>query len=276
MQKILYHNILSQMQAFYDTFYTKPKRGRKPKISLPQIATLFLMSYITNAPVLTLARLFISPSIRSYQIFRKAKIKQVYRFLRDFLLWKTTMLILLKTLSGKKLRLVVDGTILPVANVNRARTHRIKRFAGRVFWAKRKRNIYSPHYKRRVKWEELYYGVLVMVLCDETGVVYDIWFKPGNWHEVRAYEERKRRSSWFRYLVSSSEVYGDRGYRGVDGVLICDAKEDKALRQVVEGVIGAVKGFNFVSRWRKGITLLSYLYAYAIGYSFFRRAYVWS
>ena len=57
---------------------------------------------------------------------------------------------------------------------------------------------------------------------------------------------------------------------------MCDAKEDKALRQVVGEVIGAVKGFNFVSRWRKGITLLSYLYAYAIGYSFFRRAYVWS
>ncbi|MEM4732123.1 MAG: hypothetical protein QXO48_03150 [Desulfurococcaceae archaeon] len=50
--------------------------------------------------------------------------------------------------------------------MNKARTHRIKRFAGRVFWTKRK--------------------------------------------------------------------------------LICDAKEDKALRQVVEGVIGAVKGFNFV------------------------------
>jgi len=173
------------MQTFYYAFYTKPKRGRKPKISLPQIATLFLMSYITNAPVLTLARLFISPSIKSYQIFRKTKIKQVYRFLRDFPLWKTTMIILLKTLSGKKLRLIVDGTILPVANVNRARSR-------------------------------------------------------------------------------------------VDGVLICDAKEDKALRQVVDGVIGAVKGLNFVSRWRKGITLLSYLCAYALGYSFFRRAYLWS
>ncbi len=79
------------------------------------------------------------------------------------------MIILLKTLSGKKLRLIVDGTILPVANVNRARTQRIKRFAGGVFWAKRKRNIYSQHYKGRVKWEELYYGVLLMVLCDETG-----------------------------------------------------------------------------------------------------------
>ncbi len=59
-------------------------------------------------------------------------------------------------------------------------------------------------------------------------------------------------------------------------MLIWDAKEEKALRQVVERVIGAVKGLNFVSRWRKGITLLSYLYAYAIGYSFFRRVYIWS
>ena len=75
--------------------------------------------------------------------------------------------------------------------MNRARTQRIKRFAGGVFWAKRKRNIYSQHYKGRVKWEELYYGVLVMVLCDESGVVYDIWFKPGNWHEVRAYKQGK-------------------------------------------------------------------------------------
>jgi len=29
MQRIFYHNILSQMQTFYDAFYTKPKRGRK-------------------------------------------------------------------------------------------------------------------------------------------------------------------------------------------------------------------------------------------------------
>ncbi len=69
-----------------------------------------------------------------------------------------------------------------------------------------------------------------MVLCDEDGVAYDIWFKLGSWHEVRAYEERKIRSRWFRYLVSGNEVYDDRGYRGVEGVLICNAKEDKALR----------------------------------------------
>ena len=30
-----------------------------------------------------------------------------------------------------------------------------------------------------------------------------------------------------------------------------------------------------ISRWRKGITLLAYLYGYAIGYSFFRKSQIW-
>lgn len=263
------------MQAFYQIACKKPRAGRKPKVSLPQIATIFLMSYITNSPVLTLARLFISSSIKSYHIFRKHRIKQVYHFLRQFLLWKLNVLIALKIASGKRLKLMVDGTILPVANVNRARTQRIRRFAGKVFWAKRSRNLYSQHYRKMVEWDEVYYGVLVMVLCDEDGVVYDVWFKPGSWHEVRAYRERLNRSVWFRGLVERYEVYGDRGYRRVEGVLVCKDKESKGLRQVVEAVIGAVKGFNAVSRWRKGITLLTYLYAYAIGFSFFRRSRLW-
>jgi hypothetical protein len=39
-----------------------------------------------------------------------------------------------------------------------------------------------------------------------------------------------------------------------------------------EGVNSQIKVFNQVSRWRKGITLLAYLYGYAIGYSFFRKS----
>ncbi len=70
------------------------------------------------------------------------------------------------------------------------------------------------------------------------------------------------------------ETAHDRRYSGVEGVSICNAKEDNALRQVLEGVIGVVKNFNSVSRWRMGKTLLSYLYAYAIGYSFFKRSYI--
>ncbi|MCS7165581.1 MAG: hypothetical protein RMJ51_04850 [Candidatus Calescibacterium sp.] len=107
-------------------------------------------------------------------------------------------MLILKFLSGKKLKLIVDSKILPVANTNRARTQR---------------NLYSTHYGKRVQFEELYYGVLVMVLCD------------------------KAKSAWLRNLVGLAEVYGDRGY-----------KEDKSIRQVVEGVISCVKSFNAVGR----------------------------
>ncbi|MCS7307197.1 MAG: hypothetical protein NZ526_01460 [Aquificaceae bacterium] len=48
------------------------------------------------------------------------------------------------------------------------------------------------------------------------------------------------------------------------------SKEDKLIRQVVEGVLGCVKSFNDISRLKKGITLLDYLYGYSIAYSFFR------
>ncbi|MCS7164699.1 MAG: hypothetical protein RMJ51_00215 [Candidatus Calescibacterium sp.] len=75
-----------------------------------------------------------------------------------------------------------------------------------------------------MQFEELYYGVLVMVLCD------------------------KAKSGWFRNLVELAEVYGDRGY-----------KEYKSIRQVVEGVISCVKSFNAVSRWKKGITKMLWL-----------------
>ena len=67
----------------------------------------------------------------------------------------------------------MDGTILEVANLNRARTQRIKRFSGKTFWGKKKRNLYSEHYKEKVRFEEMYYGV-----------VYDLWFHPASYHRV--------------------------------------------------------------------------------------------
>ena len=54
---------------------------------------------------------------------------------------------------------------------------RIKRFSGKAFWGKKKRNLYSEHYKGKVRFEERYYGVLV-------GVVYDLWFHPASYHRV--------------------------------------------------------------------------------------------
>ncbi|MCS6876424.1 MAG: hypothetical protein NZM36_06160, partial [Aquificaceae bacterium] len=66
----LYHEVLSQVEAFCNLTKPKPKAGRKPKISDQQIMTLFILSYLTHSPVLTLARLLIDPSINSYHIFR--------------------------------------------------------------------------------------------------------------------------------------------------------------------------------------------------------------
>jgi len=79
----------------------------------------------------------------------------------------------------KEKKLLIDGTILDVANVYRAMINRIRRFSGNKFWAKRKRRLYSPHYKRMIEFEELRYGVLVMVLCNEDGFIYDIWYSYG-------------------------------------------------------------------------------------------------
>ncbi|MCS7307402.1 MAG: hypothetical protein NZ526_02495 [Aquificaceae bacterium] len=132
--------------------------------------TLFILSYVTYSPVLTLAKLLIDPSINPYHIFRKARQKRIHSLLRQFMLWKVQIMLVLKFLSGKKVKLIIDGTILLVANTNKARTQRTRRFSDKVFWTKRRRNLHSVHYGRIVQFEELYYGVLVMVLCMTYGL----------------------------------------------------------------------------------------------------------
>ena len=92
--------------------------------------------------------------------------------------------------------------------------------------------------------------MLMMVLCDRWGRVYDVWISFGCVLEVRAFRERKRRSFWFRKLVESCVVYGDWGYRGCEGVIVCDCREMRAKRQVGEGVISQIKLFNAGSGWR--------------------------
>jgi hypothetical protein len=89
---------------------------------------------------------------------------------------------------------------------------------------------------------------------------------------VRSLRIRYRKSKWLRFLVDSFGFMGDRGYRGCEYVEVCESKEQKGIRQAVEGVNSQIKVFNRVSKWRKVITLLAYLYGYAIGYSFFRKS----
>ena len=71
----------------------------------------------------------------------------------------------------------------------------------------------------------------------------DVWISFGSVHEVRAFRERKRRSLWFWKLVESCVVYGDRGYRGCEGVIVCGSREKRASRvgdviylQIVESI----------------------------------------
>ena len=66
-------------------------------------------------------------------------------------------------------------------------------------------------------------------------------------------------------------VYGDRGYRGCEGGIGWDSREMRAIRQVGEDVISQMKLFNAGSGWRTLTCVLVYTYAYAIGYSYYRR-----
>ena len=112
--------------------------------------------------------------------------------------------------------------------------------------------------------------MLMMVLCDREGRVFDVWITFGSVHEVRAFRERKKWCLWVRELGENCVGYGDRGYRGCDGVIVCGSREMRAKRQV-EGVISQIKLFNAGSGWRTLTCVLVYTYAYAIGYSFYRR-----
>ena len=52
---------------------------------------------------------------------------------------------------------------------------------------------------------------------------------------------------------------------------MCDSREMRAKRQVVEGVISQIKLFNAGSGWGTLTCVLVYVYAYAIGYSYYWR-----
>ena len=82
--------------------------------------------------------------------------------------------------------------IVVLANVNRARTLKIRRVRGKVWWAKRRMKIVRRDNGKVVEFEEGKYGMLMMVLCDREGKVYDVWITFGSMHEVRAFRERKK------------------------------------------------------------------------------------
>ena len=74
----------------------------------------------------------------------------------------------------------------------------LRRVRGKVWWAKRRRKIVRRDKGKVVEFEEVRYGMLMLVLCDREGSVYDVWITFGCGHEVGAFRERKKRSLWFR------------------------------------------------------------------------------
>ena len=279
----IYKALCKYLKAFCLTYiyYYNKKRGRKPKIEDWEIAAAFITCYLDKSSVLKFLQLYVDDTIRSWNVFRKNRIRRVYKILRKFMLFVGLLKVLTKLyieitasiIFGKVMeieeKLVVDGTILDVANVNRARTQRIKRLSGKSFWVRRKRKLYSVHYKKKIEFEELHYGILAMVLADLKGIVLDIWYLPASVHENKALKEREEKSLYLKTLLGQYKVLGDKAYKGNKKVEVCNSKPLKALKQIIETTIGGVKGF-FYSRWRKGITLLTYLYGLSIGFSFLR------
>ena len=85
--------------------------------------------------------------------------------------------------------------------------------------------------------------MLMMVLCDREGRIYDVWISFGSVHEVRAFRERKRRSLWFRKLVESCVVYGDRALE-VKGRTFIEGQRNMSLElcNINIGTEGKEKG----------------------------------
>jgi hypothetical protein len=121
---------------------SKKKADRPPKVYDLQLAALYIISYILNTPILTLARFLICPSIQSWYLFRKSKSEKVYKILRKYWLRRITIIMILKIVFVKKRKFIVDGTIIEVARLNRVKTKKIKKsFRKKILGKKKEENI---------------------------------------------------------------------------------------------------------------------------------------
>jgi hypothetical protein len=75
----LYQMVLKSLTFYLGVDQEKKRAGRPPKVSDLQLCALFILSYITNTPVFTLAKSLIDPNIKSYHLFRKTRTQKVYR-----------------------------------------------------------------------------------------------------------------------------------------------------------------------------------------------------
>jgi len=104
----LYQQALLSISVVLPDREKQVKVGRPPKVSDLQIACLYVMSYITNTPVLNLAKILIDPSIQSYHLFRKYRTARVYKLLELYRRRMNLLILILSMLFGKEIKLIVD------------------------------------------------------------------------------------------------------------------------------------------------------------------------
>ena len=92
----------------------------------------------------------------------------------------------------------------------------------------------------------------------------DIWFTSARKHEVKALKQRLYHSGYLRKLFREGRVLGDKAYRGLKWVEVCERKEQKSIRQRIEGLFAGLKFLECNSGWRQLNTLLTYLTAVAV------------
>ncbi len=82
----LFYQVSELLQNLALSNGISPKRGRKPKIPDWKIAAAFIVCYLTYTPVLKFLQMNVDSSIRSWHVFRKSRIKRVYKLLRLYLI----------------------------------------------------------------------------------------------------------------------------------------------------------------------------------------------
>jgi len=98
----LYQMVLKSLTFYLGIDQEKKRAGRPPKISDLQLCALFILSYITNTPVFTLAKSLIDPNIKSYHLFRKTRTQKVYRLLKEYRNRRILSILFAKLLLGEK------------------------------------------------------------------------------------------------------------------------------------------------------------------------------
>ena len=99
-----------------------------------------------------------------------------------------------------------------------------------------------------------------MAIIQVNGKVIDIWFTGARRHEMKALRQRLYYSGYLRKLFRKCKVLGDKAYKGLKQVEICETKEQRSKRQKIETSFSKLRYLEY-NGWRTFKTFLIYLTA---------------